>query len=240
MELVRISDGMVIGKASALVGMDEKDRNGQLTWGNRNEYARKSMAITRATGKAYRLGFSWIMTLAGYEATPAEEIIDSTFKESPKRKTNPNPTNGDHPGKVIGKKVEPVNPVAPNGDRPYKPEVLKAKLSRWATAYKAPCTGDHRNMLASVLNTVFEGDEESRYELCNHLTGHASTKDIPDAYVQAMLKTWAEISGWNQPPSETMMTEARSYLAHIREAEQELTEGEVSERDIKIPPIMKK
>ena len=32
------------------------------------------MAVTRATGKAYRLGFSWIIKLAGYEATPAEEI----------------------------------------------------------------------------------------------------------------------------------------------------------------------
>lgn len=75
-ELVRISDGAVIGRASALVGMDEKDRNGNLTWANRAEYARRSMAVTRATGKAYRLGFSWIMTLAGYEPTPAEEMVD--------------------------------------------------------------------------------------------------------------------------------------------------------------------
>jgi hypothetical protein len=32
------------------------------------------MAQTRATGKACRLAFSWIMSLAGYEPTPAEEI----------------------------------------------------------------------------------------------------------------------------------------------------------------------
>jgi len=73
-ELIRITDGAVIGRGSALVGMDEKDRFGKLTWGSRNEFARRSMAITRATGKAYRLGFSWIMGLAGYMPTPAEEM----------------------------------------------------------------------------------------------------------------------------------------------------------------------
>jgi hypothetical protein len=67
-ELIRTSDGMVVGRASSLCGMDET------TWAKRPEYARRSMAVTRATGKAYRLGFSWIMKLAGYEATPAEEI----------------------------------------------------------------------------------------------------------------------------------------------------------------------
>jgi hypothetical protein len=33
------------------------------------------MAQTRATGKACRLAFSWIMSLAGYEPTPAEEMM---------------------------------------------------------------------------------------------------------------------------------------------------------------------
>jgi hypothetical protein len=80
-ELIRISDGAIIGRGSALVGMDEKDRNGKLTWGNRARYARRSMSVTRATGKAYRLGFSWIMALAGYEPTPAEEMGDVTEGE---------------------------------------------------------------------------------------------------------------------------------------------------------------
>lgn len=67
-ELVRASDGQIIGRGSAIVGADEN------TWKSRPRYARRSMAITRATGKAFRLGFSWIMTLAGYEPTPAEEM----------------------------------------------------------------------------------------------------------------------------------------------------------------------
>jgi len=66
-ELVRLSDGAVISRASAECG-EEKP------WNGRPRYARRSMAQTRATGKACRLAFSWVMALAGYEATPAEEM----------------------------------------------------------------------------------------------------------------------------------------------------------------------
>ncbi len=66
-ELVRMSDGACISRASAECG-EEKP------WNTRPRYARRSMAQTRATGKACRLAFSWIMALAGYEPTPAEEM----------------------------------------------------------------------------------------------------------------------------------------------------------------------
>lgn len=66
-ELVRLCDGMVIGRASAVCGAE-------VPWNKREKYARKSMATTRATGKAFRLAFSWIMKLAGYEVCPAEEM----------------------------------------------------------------------------------------------------------------------------------------------------------------------
>ncbi|MEI2774329.1 MAG: hypothetical protein V9G98_27755 [Candidatus Competibacter sp.] len=69
-ELVRMSDGVCISRASAECG-DEPP------WNKRPRYARRSMAQTRATGKACRLAFSWIMALAGYEPTPAEEMPDA-------------------------------------------------------------------------------------------------------------------------------------------------------------------
>lgn len=72
--LVRINDGAVLTRASAECGMDEP------MWAQRPNYARRSMAITRATGKACRIAFSWIMSLAGYEVTPAEEM-DSVAHE---------------------------------------------------------------------------------------------------------------------------------------------------------------
>lgn len=66
--LVRMADNVVVSRASAECGMDEP------RWANGPKYARRSMALTRATGKAARLAFSWIMTLAGFQPTPAEEM----------------------------------------------------------------------------------------------------------------------------------------------------------------------
>ena len=66
-ELVRMSDGACISRASAECGEEAP-------WNKRARYARRSMAQTRATGKACRLAFSWVMSLAGYEPTPFEEM----------------------------------------------------------------------------------------------------------------------------------------------------------------------
>lgn len=83
-DLVRQSDGTVVGGASALCGMDEK------RWGSADRYARRSMAATRAVGKAYRTSFSWIISLAGYCPTPEEEMpkdaIDIPFEPTPTKK----------------------------------------------------------------------------------------------------------------------------------------------------------
>lgn len=68
-ELVRLSDGMVVGRGSALCGT-----TGDRPWDGRPEPARRSMAVTRATSRAFRQQYSWIMALAGYEPTPAEEM----------------------------------------------------------------------------------------------------------------------------------------------------------------------
>lgn len=67
-DLVSVNTGRVVGGGSGYVGSDEQ------TWQSRPKFARRSMAITRATGKAFRLGFSWMANLAGYESTPAEEM----------------------------------------------------------------------------------------------------------------------------------------------------------------------
>lgn len=75
-ELVRMSDGAVVSRASAECGEEAP-------WCNRPRYARRSMAQTRATGKACRLAFSWIMKLAGYEVTPAEEMPADEAEQPP-------------------------------------------------------------------------------------------------------------------------------------------------------------
>lgn len=67
--------GHVLARASAECGApDELDRHGQPVWANRPRYARRGMAVTRATSRALRMALGWIMPLAGYSGTPAEDI----------------------------------------------------------------------------------------------------------------------------------------------------------------------
>jgi len=47
------------------------------------EYAVASMAQTRAVGKAYRLVLGWIVKMAGYEGTPAEEMEEGDEDKQP-------------------------------------------------------------------------------------------------------------------------------------------------------------
>lgn len=82
-ELYSLKTGGIVGQGSAICGSDEK------RWADSDRYARRSMAITRATGKAYRLGFAWIMALAGYNPTPAEEMPEEPRRASPALTGNP-------------------------------------------------------------------------------------------------------------------------------------------------------
>lgn len=62
-------DGRTIGAAEAMCSK----REGR-PWNSRPDYALRSMAQTRATSKALRGPLGFVVTLAGYEATPYEEM----------------------------------------------------------------------------------------------------------------------------------------------------------------------
>ncbi len=64
----RTLTGATVGAAEAMCVRSEK------TWAHRDEYALRSMAQTRATSKALRQPLDFVVRLAGFEATPAEEM----------------------------------------------------------------------------------------------------------------------------------------------------------------------
>lgn len=66
--------GAVVGAAEAECTRDES------SWAKRDDYALRSMAQTRATSKALRMPLGFVMTLAGFEATPAEEVPREGFR----------------------------------------------------------------------------------------------------------------------------------------------------------------
>ncbi len=86
-----MENGQVLTRASAECGHDNP-------WKQRPHYARRSMAQTRATGKACRLAFSWIMSLAGYSATPYEEVQDITPHNSNSQSTQQKQSNNSKQG----------------------------------------------------------------------------------------------------------------------------------------------
>ena len=67
-EIINQKTDKVVGTGFALCSKTEKKK------ANFDEYAILSMAQTRAIGKAYRNLIGWIMKIAGYESTPAEEM----------------------------------------------------------------------------------------------------------------------------------------------------------------------
>lgn len=71
----RTRDGAVVGAAEAECLRSESN------WSDRDSYALRSMAQTRATSKALRQPLGFVMALGGFDATPAEEMP----AEKPKR-----------------------------------------------------------------------------------------------------------------------------------------------------------
>lgn len=74
--LIQAGTGKELAEASGYCGTDEPN------WKNKPKYARRSMAITRGISRAYANNFRWLMKLAGFETTPAEEMADVHFPKS--------------------------------------------------------------------------------------------------------------------------------------------------------------
>lgn len=144
--------GEIIGVGEALASSKEKAR-GKPKWND--EYAIKSMSITRATSKAMRIPLGWIMTLAGYSGTPFEEMTEDMDKSNNNRKPapapgKPKPTNTKKPSKpsvpddidpnsIVDAEVKKKKPNEPevhdmtNGDQINPKDLLgnNDELDKW-------------------------------------------------------------------------------------------------------------
>jgi hypothetical protein len=72
-------NGQIVASGEALCS------NRESRWQHADEYAIKSMAITRASGKAYRIPLSFLAVMAGLEVTPAEEMPSNVHNDSSHR-----------------------------------------------------------------------------------------------------------------------------------------------------------
>ncbi len=82
-------DGAVVGSAESQCTRAER------TWAARDDFALRSMAQTRAMSKALRMPLGFIVVLAGFEATPADEM------PVPDTTTEPAGADGGPPGQMV-------------------------------------------------------------------------------------------------------------------------------------------
>lgn len=101
-------DGKEIGGAEGLCMADETN------WKNKPLYALKSMAQTRSGAKALRQVFSWVVVLAGYKATPVEEMDGIVIK--PATANGPTETFSKPQGELVtGPQLKLLNDMVVQG-----------------------------------------------------------------------------------------------------------------------------
>jgi len=88
--VIRVDTGLEIGAGESRCTRDEYN------WKGRDDYAVSGMAQTRAQSRALRGQLAWILVLAGYKATPSEEMPDTT-PTMPAAKPIPPPRDEDTP-----------------------------------------------------------------------------------------------------------------------------------------------
>ena len=107
-----VKDGEIVGSGIAVCGLQgEFVTKGKTGFAQRR--AAMSAAQTWATSKAYRMNFSWVAVLAGFQPTPAEEMAD----EAPSKPAQPRqpqaraqtPPPASAPAKPAGKATRAVS-----------------------------------------------------------------------------------------------------------------------------------
>lgn len=94
-DIVDVRTGQIVGHATAWCLRDEPN------WRSKPWHQLGSMAQTRAGAKAFRNLLSWVVELAGYKTTPAEEL-DVAVPEAPPIMTSEVQSLADRAVKVFG------------------------------------------------------------------------------------------------------------------------------------------
>jgi hypothetical protein len=128
------ADGAEISAAEAACLTDEAN------WAKKPLFQLKSMAQTRAAAKALRTVLSWVVVLAGYEPTPAEEMApDEEHPVTVKRPAGKSPPQSTQSAQMPH--WDDVQPPAPAGpDRALRvtkvvEDKTKNNLPRWTVYF---------------------------------------------------------------------------------------------------------
>jgi len=180
-EAIRVSDGMVMSSADAMCLNDEDN------WSTRTKYEWKdgkktkagdvpvplfqlrSMAQTRACAKAYRNVLAWVVVLAGFKPTPAEEMTGSehSFPASAKP--------------AVSMPKEKSAPPSAENDSPFPPEEETPAEETEKKPHSNPISLPQGKRLYAIYKHHGWEDEDVKEFLLNSF-GISSTREIEREY----------------------------------------------------------
>jgi hypothetical protein len=172
-------------RAGGLVGAAEAVcLRSEAKWRTRDDYAVLSMAQTRATSKALRQPLGFVMQLAGFEPTPADEMPEYTGEARPAH--GPQPAG----------RVDPVPDPEPEEGEWWEPtpdpdpidEQLPAGLPVPAVA-GPPATAGQLRKLNATFRDHRVTDRQSRLEFAREVIGRkiTSSKELTGREVSQLL-----------------------------------------------------
>jgi hypothetical protein len=149
----RTIDGKIVGAAEAQCTRDER------LWKTRDDYALRSMAQTRATSKALRQPLGFVMTLAGFEATPEAEMpaAEATVKGGKHDGPAPTKTQKDKLTKLLAK-LEKDHPK-PDGQQPWVQDVRRFCVEQFGTSKGEWLNKDEFQTLVDQVQTWLDNEE---------------------------------------------------------------------------------
>jgi len=208
-ELVRNTDGMITGGASAICATNEitRPRNGAPHYRWETGNAPRSMALTRATSKALRVALAWVITMAGYKPTPAEEmdmIIDGEVRDvTPK-----------------GKKAQPAAKPAQKLERPLAPhkleEAFEVKIKKLTADGFTKLSKTELANLRGALLDIYSGNEDALTTFLRIFGSAASDVDELSTTRARVLLDWLALDDKGEP-NEHSVAEAIGALHYASE-----------------------
>jgi hypothetical protein len=187
----RTRSGEVVGAAESECLRSER------SWAARDDYALRSMAQTRAVSKALRLPLGFVMQLAGFNPTPAEEmptIEASGGKPNAAHTPHVEPQASDHgaAGDTEGPVPQDVSgdPAFPPVDM-WDPDIPFGDSPPPAVRY---ITEKQRTRLFTIASKAGVPEEAVR-GIVRDVTGQESTKLIPAGKVYDAVVTAIQAAG---------------------------------------------
>lgn len=167
--------GAIVGAAEAECLRSEK------TWATRDDYALRSMAQTRATSKALRLPLGFVISLAGFDPTPAEEMPTDSGAGSTVSHGRENPSDSLETGAGSKPAPEPFAGVSDGGRGTLPPGGSPASPAK--IAHITALVKDAASMRKTAQKAVKDALRNDGYDL-DHLS------DVQADEVIGKLERW--------------------------------------------------